>query len=178
MATWIRVNSSHNSVLRKLEMNDINNLDRATQIVTAALSGGSHITPDQLRALINETVTTLDFHVTDHSDDQPTDRVDNQHDGQATGAILKSPEPAVAIEDSVTNDYIICLEDGEKLKMLKRHLGSKYDMTPDDYRKRWNLPPDYPMVAPEYSERRRDLAFKIGLGHKPSSRKRKGRTIN
>ena len=74
------------------------------------------------------------------------------------------PEPAVAIRKSVTPDYIICLEDGKKLKMLKRHLKAAYDMTPDDYRARWGLPRDYPMVAPNYAQQRRDLAKRIGLG--------------
>jgi predicted transcriptional regulator len=74
------------------------------------------------------------------------------------------PEPAVSIRKSVQPDYIVCLEDGKKLKMLKRHLKTSYDMTPEDYRARWNLPPDYPMVAPNYAAQRRDLAKKIGLG--------------
>lgn len=74
------------------------------------------------------------------------------------------PEPAVAIRKSVTPDYIICLEDGKKLKMLKRHLKAAYDMTPDEYRARWGLPRDYPMVAPNYAQQRRELAKRIGLG--------------
>jgi predicted transcriptional regulator len=74
------------------------------------------------------------------------------------------PEPVVAIRKSVHPDYIICLEDGKKLKMLKRHLKTSYDMTPDEYRERWGLPADYPMVAPNYAEQRRNLAKKIGLG--------------
>jgi predicted transcriptional regulator len=78
------------------------------------------------------------------------------------------PKPAVPIKQSVTPDYIICLEDGKKLKMLKRHLKTAYNMTPDDYRKRWGLPRDYPMVAPNYAKRRSQLAKKIGLGRKPA----------
>lgn len=78
-----------------------------------------------------------------------------------------APEPAVAVRTSVKHDYIVCLEDGRKLKMLKRHLAAKYDMTPDEYRARWNLPADYPMVAPAYAAVRRDLAKVIGLGRKP-----------
>lgn len=81
------------------------------------------------------------------------------------------PEPAVSIRASVKPDYIVCLEDGKKLKMLKRHLMTHYSMTPEDYRERWNLPADYPMVAPNYAERRRELAKKIGLGRKPGPRK-------
>ncbi|WP_417450370.1 MucR family transcriptional regulator [Kordiimonas sp.] len=75
-----------------------------------------------------------------------------------------TPEPVVPIKKSITPDYLICLEDGKKLKMLKRHLKTRYDMTPDDYRARWGLPGDYPMVAPNYAKQRRDLAKKIGLG--------------
>lgn len=74
------------------------------------------------------------------------------------------PEPAVPVKKSVTPDYIVCLEDGKKLKMLKRHLKTRYGMTPDEYRRRWNLPADYPMVAPNYAKQRRVLAKKIGLG--------------
>jgi predicted transcriptional regulator len=84
----------------------------------------------------------------------------------------EKPQPAVAIKKSVTPDYIICLEDGKKLKMLKRHLKTRYDMTPEEYRKRWTLPDDYPMVAPSYAQQRSDLAKKIGLGTKPRARTR------
>lgn len=73
-------------------------------------------------------------------------------------------EPAVPVKKSITPDYLICLEDGAKLKMLKRHLKTHYDMTPEEYRDRWNLPSDYPMVAPNYAKQRRELAKKIGLG--------------
>ncbi len=79
----------------------------------------------------------------------------------------KLPEPAVSIRASIKPDYIVCLEDGKKLKMLKRHLMTHYNLTPEQYRARWNLPADYPMVAPNYAEKRRDLAKKIGLGRKP-----------
>lgn len=73
-------------------------------------------------------------------------------------------EPAVPVRGSVKPDYIVCLEDGKKLKMLKRHLMTHYQMTPDQYRAKWSLPADYPMVAPNYAEQRRALAKKIGLG--------------
>jgi len=79
------------------------------------------------------------------------------------------PEPAVSVRASVKPDYIVCLEDGKKLKMLKRYLRTNFDMTPEEYRARWNLPSDYPMVAPNYAEKRRDLAKKIGLGRKPGT---------
>ena len=73
-------------------------------------------------------------------------------------------KPAVAIRKSITPDFLICLEDGKKLKMLKRHLRSTYNMTPDEYRTKWGLAPDYPMVAPNYAEQRSEFAKKIGLG--------------
>ncbi|MEO8375941.1 MAG: MucR family transcriptional regulator [Sphingomonas bacterium] len=75
-------------------------------------------------------------------------------------------EPAVSIRSSIKPDFIVCLEDGKKLKMLKRHLMTHYQMTPDQYRAKWNLAADYPMVAPNYAEQRRTLAKKIGLGTK------------
>ena len=81
------------------------------------------------------------------------------------------PRPAVAIKKSVFPDYIVCLEDGKKLKMLKRYLRTNYDMSPEEYRERWNLPSDYPMVAPNYAEKRRELAVKIGLGRKPGQKR-------
>lgn len=81
--------------------------------------------------------------------------------------------PAVPIKKSITRDYIICLEDGKKLKMLRRHLSSAYDMTPEQYREKWGLKPDYPMVAPAYAELRQQLAKKIGLGRKGKGRPRK-----
>lgn len=81
--------------------------------------------------------------------------------------------PAVSVKKSVTEDYLICLEDGKKLKMLKRHLMTAYGMTPDDYRTKWGLKPDYPMVAPSYAAKRQQLAKKIGLGRKPKGTKKK-----
>ncbi len=85
------------------------------------------------------------------------------------------PEPAVPIKKSVHPDYVICLEDGMKLKMLKRHLRASYDMSPDEYRQRWGLPADYPMVAPKYAAVRSALAKKIGLGRKAGSKVRAGK---
>jgi MucR family transcriptional regulator, transcriptional regulator of exopolysaccharide biosynthesis len=82
---------------------------------------------------------------------------------------VEIPEPAVSIAKSITPDYLVCLEDGRKLKMLKRYLRSRYDMTPEEYRARWNLPADYPMVAPNYAKLRSQHAKDIGLGKKKSS---------
>lgn len=83
------------------------------------------------------------------------------------------PQPAVPVKKSVHPDYIICLEDGKKLKMLKRHLKSAYDMSPEEYRERWHLPLDYPMVAPNYAKKRSALAKDIGLGTSPNSGRKK-----
>lgn len=82
----------------------------------------------------------------------------------ASGAPTASRPPAVSIKKSVHDDYIVCLEDGKKLKMLKRYLRARYKLTPDEYRARWGLPADYPMVAPNYAQKRSDFAKKIGLG--------------
>ena len=90
--------------------------------------------------------------------------------GKEAAPVAEKPQPAVPIRKSITPDYIFCLEDGKKLKMLKRHLKTAYDMTPDQYRERWGLASDYPMVAPNYAEQRRDLAKKIGLGTSRSRR--------
>ena len=81
----------------------------------------------------------------------------------------EKPQPAVSVRRSVTPDYIVCLEDGRKLKMLKRHLATAYGMTPEDYREKWGLPADYPMVAPNYAKQRSSLAKKIGLGKRRDS---------
>jgi len=91
--------------------------------------------------------------------------------GKDVPVVEKMPEPAVSIRLSVKPDYIVCLEDGKKLKMLKRHLMTHYNLTPDQYRARWGLSSDYPMVAPNYAEKRRELAKKIGLGRKPGAKR-------
>lgn len=79
--------------------------------------------------------------------------------------------PAVPINKSIKSDHIVCLEDGKKFKMLKRHLRTDHDMTPDQYRAKWGLPADYPMTAPDYAEKRRVLALQIGLGRKPGQKR-------
>ena len=91
--------------------------------------------------------------------------------GEQPVVVEERPEPAVSIRASIKPDYIVCLEDGKKLKMLKRYLRTNFNMTPEDYRARWGLPADYPMVAPNYAEKRRDLAKKIGLGRKPGTKR-------
>jgi predicted transcriptional regulator len=119
-------------------------LSFTAQIVSAHVSNNS-IQPDSLPALIQSVFTTLSQVGTVA---EPTNR----------------PEPAVPIKRSVFADHIVCLEDGMKLKMLKRHLASSYQMTPEQYRERWGLPSDYPMVAPNYSAQRSALAKDAGLG--------------
>ena len=127
---------------------------------------------------LNETLITLtadivSAHVSNNSvavNDLPT-LIQNVHGAlSGLGAREAEPEvkqePAVSIRSSVKPDYIVCLEDGKKLKMLKRHLMTHYQMTPDEYRQKWGLNADYPMVAPNYAEQRRSLAKKIGLGTK------------
>ncbi len=91
--------------------------------------------------------------------------------GQQAETAEERPEPAVSVRASVKRDHIICLDCGKKMKMLKRHLMTEHEMTPDDYRVRWDLGNDYPMVAPAYAETRRDLAKKIGLGRKPGQKR-------
>jgi predicted transcriptional regulator len=92
--------------------------------------------------------------------------------GQPEAAEAEPQKPAVSIRKSVTPDYLICLDDGKKLKMLKRHLRTTYDMSPQDYREQWGLPADYPMVAPNYAARRSEFAKQIGLGRKMVEEKR------
>jgi predicted transcriptional regulator len=136
-------------------MNDISQqpdvLALTAQIVSAHVSNNS-VTPDALPALIQDVYRTL------------------SGVGKEPSAPDK-PQPAVPVKKSVFPDHIVCLEDGKKLKMLKRHLKTAYNMTPEQYRERWGLPQDYPMVAPNYARHRSSLAKKIGLGTKPRGRK-------
>ncbi len=128
--------------------------------------------------LITLTADIVAAHVSNNSvavSDIPS-LIENVHralNGLTAGEVVaeaEMPEPAVSVRASIKPDYIVCLEDGKKLKMLKRHLMTHYNMTPDEYRARWNLPADYPMVAPNYAATRRELAKKIGLGRKPGKR--------
>ncbi|WP_106640669.1 MucR family transcriptional regulator [Allosphingosinicella vermicomposti] len=121
--------------------------------------------------LITLTADIVSAHVSNNSvsvNDLPQ-LIQNVHAALAgLGSAAAEPEvkqaPAVSVRASVKPDYIVCLEDGKKLKMLKRHLMTHYNMTSDEYRQKWGLPADYPMVAPNYAEQRRSLAKKIGLG--------------
>jgi predicted transcriptional regulator len=95
--------------------------------------------------------------------------------GGTPGEPLTTLKPAVAVKKSITAEYIVCLEDGKKLKMLKRYLRSRYDLTPEEYRAKWGLPADYPMVAPNYAAQRSEFAKKIGLGRTDATPKAKRR---
>lgn len=130
-------------------------LELTTEIV-AAHAGNNTITPADLPQLIQDVYRTLSTV------------------GNGGGQAAERPRPAVNVKKSVFPDYIVCLEDGKKLKMLKRHLKTAYNMTPEDYRERWGLPADYPMVAPNYAKHRSTLAKKIGLGTTPRKRGRRG----
>jgi len=132
---------------------NVNELLELTTEIVAAHAGNNTVAPNDLPQLIQDVYKTL----------------------QAVGSSSASPErpqPAVSVKKSIYPDYIICLEDGKKLKMLKRHLKTAYNLTPAEYRERWGLPPDYPMVAPSYAKHRSNLAKKIGLGTKPRKRRR------
>lgn len=127
---------------------------------------------DDSETLITLTVDVVAAHVGNNSvalSDIPL-LIRSVHEALAGLGVAEAPEvkqePAVSIRASVKPDYIVCLEDGKKLKMMRRHLMTHYGMTPDDYRAKWNLPKDYPMVAPNYAETRRVLAKAIGLGTK------------
>jgi predicted transcriptional regulator len=123
--------------------------------------------------LVTLTADIVSAHVSNNSvavNDLPV-LIQNVHSalsglGERPEAPQPKQEPAVSIRSSIKPDYIVCLEDGKKLKMLKRHLMTHYSMTPDEYRQKWGLAADYPMVAPNYAEQRRTLAKKIGLGTK------------
>jgi predicted transcriptional regulator len=135
---------------------------------------------DAAELLITLTADIVAAHVSNNSvavSDVPT-LIGNVHTALAglSGNQVAAPtplEPAVPIRTSVKKEYIVCLEDGKKLKMLKRHLMTHYGMTPDDYRAKWGLAADYPMVAPAYAEQRRVLAKAIGLGRAPGSGRKK-----
>ncbi|HYD23179.1 MAG TPA: MucR family transcriptional regulator [Croceibacterium sp.] len=132
---------------------------------------------DMSETLITLTSDIVAAHVSNNSVavDEVTALIQNVYGALAgLGAapqVEEKPEPAVSIRSSVKNDHIVCLEDGKKMKMLKRHLMTDHGLTPAEYRARWSLPADYPMVAPDYAEKRRTLAKEIGLGRKPGQKR-------
>jgi predicted transcriptional regulator len=123
-----------------------NYIELAADIVSAYVSNNSVPAAD-LPSLINEVHAAL-LRVT----------------SGIAAPVVETPKPAIPPKKSVTNDYIVCLEDGRKFKSLKRHLRTQFNMSPDDYREKWGLPPDYPMVAPNYAKARSNLAKQMGLG--------------
>ena len=123
-----------------------------SDIVAAHVSNNS-VSPDEVSSLITSVYSAL------------------SDLGQASAPPEPAPEPAVSVRSSVKKDHIVCLDCGKKMKMLRRHLSSEHDMTPQEYREKWGLGADYPMVAPDYAETRRELAVKIGLGRKPGQRR-------
>jgi predicted transcriptional regulator len=120
---------------------------RMTADIVASFVANNKVTPEQLTDLIRSVHRTMDA-LTQGQEERPQEK----------------QKPAIPISKSITDDYIVCLEDGKKLKMLKRYLRSTYSMSPDDYRRKWGLPADYPMVAPNYAARRSEFAKRIGLG--------------
>lgn len=121
-------------------------VDMAAEIVSAYVSA-NQVPPQDLPALIRTVYSAL-----------------TEVSGSTTVSAEPTQEPAVAVKKSVTPDYIICLEDGKKFKSLKRHLRTRYNMSPEEYRAKWGLPHDYPMVAPNYAKERSNLAKRMGLG--------------
>ena len=126
-------------------------LGLTAQIVAAHVSNNA-VGPDVLPTLIRDVYSTL---------------AGMGHEAVVTAEPADKRQPAVPVKKSVFPDHIVCLEDGKKLKMLKRHLKTAFGLSPDQYRERWGLPQDYPMVAPSYASHRSKLAKKIGLGTKP-----------
>ena len=151
-----RVHSSKESVTMP-EQTSANYVEMAADVVSAYVSNNS-VPPSELPSLIAAVHASLQF-VAEGPKEQPKEPL----------------VPAVPIKKSVQPDYVVCLEDGKKFKSLKRHLRTKFDMTPEQYRAKWDLPRDYPMVAPNYASRRSELAKAIGLGQarkgKPSRKK-------
>ena len=143
--TWVAQTMSQESMQQKAERGEIL---RMTAEVVAAYVGNNSLPATKLSDVINTVYGTLN-------------RVNGKNGAAVNGHAQKA---AVSVRRSVTPDYIICLEDGKKLKMLKRHLRTVYGLTPDEYRTKWGLPTDYPMVAPNYSKQRSAFAKKIGLG--------------
>ena len=130
-----------------------NYIELAADIVSAYVSNNS-VSPQELTSLIHDVHAAL-----------------RRIDSGTVEAPAEELKPAIAIKKSVTADYIICLEDGKKFKSLKRHLRTQYDMSPEEYREKWGLPADYPMVAPNYATARSQLAKQMGLGQQRRKRR-------
>ena len=136
------------------------------------------VQPDTAEMLVTHTTDIVTSYVANNpvAADEVSPLIQNVYNalsGLSGGAAPaeERPEPAVSIRSSVKRDHIVCLEDGKKLQTLKRHLMTAHGMTPDEYRRRWDLPSDYPIVAPAYAEKRSDMAKQIGLGRKPGQKR-------
>jgi len=129
-------------------------IELTADIVSASVSNNS-VPASDLPALINDVHAALSRVVS----------------GVAPVVLAEAPRPAIPVKKSITADYLICLEDGKKFKSLKRHLRTQYNMSPEQYREKWGLPPDYPMVAPNYAEARSQLAKRMGLGQQRRKRR-------
>ncbi len=139
--------------------NNLENYDAVLELaseVVSAYVGNNPVSTTDLPILIGEVY----------------DALNKASKNKSTGGISNS-KPAVPIKKSLTDDYLICLEDGKKFKSLKRHLRSHYDISPEEYREKWGLPLDYPMVAPNYAKARSQLARDMGLGRKPGQKIKK-----
>ena len=145
-----------------LEKNQRDDILRMAVDIVAAYVGKNSLSANQIPEVIQTVYSSL-----------------TSLEGPAPEVKAEALRPAVPVKKSVMPDYIVCLEDGKKLNMLKRHLRTTYNMSPEEYRAKWNLPADYPMVAPNYAAQRSDFAKKIGLGRKaePEKRGRRARAI-
>ena len=139
-------------------------IDMTAEIISAYVCNNA-VEQNELPALISDIYATLS----------------RLGDGEMNGIALPNAKPAINVDESVTDDFIFCLEDGRPFKSLKRHLKARFNLTPDEYRKKWGLPKDYPMVAPNYAQMRSDLAKQMGLGQKrkevsPAKKKKRTKT--
>ena len=146
---------SEDQIERRIGHTDL--LRMTTEVVSAYL-GRNDLPAEQIPDVINTVFGSL-----------------RELDGSSGEIKVEPPKPAVSVRKSVAPDYIVCLEDGKKLKMLKRHLRTMYNMAPDEYRAKWGLPSDYPMVAPNYARQRSEFAKQIGLGRNANGKNGAGR---
>ncbi len=143
----------------KSEAPELNELLHLTTDIVAAYVSNNAATSDELSGLLHSTYSTLNA----------------LNEGEAGG--MTNKEPAIPVNRSISPDYIICLEDGKKLKMLKRYIRTQYSLSPEEYRRRWGLPADYPMVAPNYAKKRSAFAKKIGLGKAAGAKRTAKKTV-
>ena len=155
---WLEIEAKMENLMSTSELNT-DNYDAVLELtseVVAAYVGNNTVSTADLPILIGEIYDAL-----------------NKASKNKTTGGISNTKPAVPIKKSMTDDYLICLEDGKKFKSLKRHLRSHYDISPEQYRDKWGLPLDYPMVAPNYAKARSQLAKTMGLGRKPGQKIKK-----